>query len=227
MKRMIAMLVPRMGDASKPGFVILPNVADLFVDTKSKSDRISKVENFQHVLMEKLLTYLKERQPGALAPQPYLDLPEREAQRHYRNAKPGIGMFVVPGTTSFKRPHMDSLQHVLISLCYYPRQNVRGGTPLLFDLHRAGTEAGEIADKFPGIRLYHEKELVVFPRKGHYASVRRTQMKLDMLDYEKMPMLIASNRIEDGIMHGATPIRKLDKEKRWSRPISYVAIKCM
>jgi hypothetical protein len=224
---MIAMLVPRLGDMSRPGFVVLPNVADLFANTRYKSGRVSKVENFQHVLMLELLSYLKERHPMSLAPQPYLDLPEKEAKRHYAKAEPGISMFVVPGTTSFKYPHMDSLQHVLISLCYYPRQNVSGGTPLLFDLHKAGADAGEITDKFPGIRLYHEKELVVFPRKGHYASVRRTQMKLDTLDYSKMPIVIASNRIEDGIMHGATPVRKIDASKRWSRPISYVAIKCM
>jgi hypothetical protein len=226
---LVAMLAVRMGDMSCPGFVVLPNVGDLFSCESNPREARIKAANFQYALMGRLLRYLRRNAPEVLHPQAYLELPEGDAQKIYRRAKSNTAKLSIDGRHSYKAFHMDSLQHLFISFLHHPRQNVAGGTPLFLDISKIfeGKNVANVTDLVPGKKLYHEKERAVLLQTQCARISPSDKMAIRGLDYAKLPILIASNRVEDGIMHGATPVRKIDPTKRWSRPISYVAITCM
>ena len=225
---LVAMFVVRMGDIKRIGFLVLPNVGDLFAGELGQREKSFKVQYFQYSLMDELLKYLRKNNPEVLRPQSYLELPEQKAQRIYRRAKPSTVTLFIDGRDSYKSFHMDSLQHLFISFFHHPRQNILGGTPLFLDISKTFSceDVANVTHLVPGKKLYHEKERAVL-LKPKFARVSPSdKVAIHGLDYSKMPIIIVSNRIEDGIMHGATPVRKKDPKKRWARPISYVAIKC-
>ena len=77
----------------------------------------------------------------------------------------------------------------------------------------------------PGNHIYHPKERVVLLSPSYAKRAQKHELVTEKLDYDKMPIIIASNRNEDGIMHGAMPIRQKNKNKLWSHNISCVANK--
>jgi len=56
-------------------------------------------------------------------------------------------------------------------------------------------------------------------------SSRSATDQIDWLDFSKLPIVVFTNRLEDGIMHGATIARRMHSAKRWSRPIKNIAIR--
>ena len=103
------------------------------------------------------------------------------------------------------------------------------GTPQFLDLLRMKEALGRNdmldiveATSSPSGYLYHPKEQhgILLPELK--PASREFIVRVSGLDTCKMPMVVFTNRLEDGIMHGATRVRK--KKQYAARPISYVAI---
>ena len=225
----IADNVVRQGDVRKPGFVVIPNTRDILQSQRSSFSTWERVRTFQKRLMGSLDRHLQNSNPEALCHQNYLDLPNEVAAKHYARAHRGLRPLIVFGLSSTKFFHMDLLQHIFICLCYGPTKNVSGGTPQFLDLFRMKEVLGygsilDLVDVacFPGEHIYHPREQAGKLLPELRPASKEFIVRINGLDTRKMPMVIFTNRLEDGIMHGATRVRK--KKQYAARPISYVAI---
>jgi len=225
----LAAKVVREGALEKPGIAVLPNTREI-LGTKMR------VGIFQRNLIRALTSFAKRKSPRALSRQDYLRLPHDEAARLYQKARPRIRELEIDGITSTKEFHMDVLQHLYVSVCYGPNRNVEGGTPLFVDLLRLVDarrslclgdliELEPVAEENFVEELFHPKAQVATLKPSVCSRLQAKDiMRIDGLRYSQLPIIVFSNYLRDGIVHGATRVRRKNRNKPASRPLSYVAI---
>ena len=219
----------RNEDTSKPGFVLFPRMKETF-STKERAGR------FQHNVMRSLKDYLILNYPEFLTPN-FMDLHHPDTEAIHKQSTLFVEPLYVDGLdNNVKMLHMDSLKRVIVSIMYGPFANITGGNPRLFDTLKYVQESGksmcdiqryvhEREYSCTSVSLgYHPDELFMLLQQQKDSDYRKFLTTFTDFDYSQYPLLIFSNRPEDGIMHGATVSRKIDPDKRSCRSLNYVAL---
>lgn len=223
----VASRVVRCGDVNKPGYVMIANPKHILRSRK-------KVLTFQKSLLRALDRHISTHFPEAVRLQDFLDISEAEAKRVYRKCRRRSGIEIgINGMHSNRMFHMDFLSQLFVSLCYYRRSSIAGGNPQILDVLRMAKEVGasDVEQLQDTVRLsaedqvYHKREFAVYlklkPEYRHLVTKFTTRF-VNIPYGTAMPIVVFSNRREDGIMHGATPVRRMGRNP--SRSLSYVSI---
>jgi len=227
LKRISQKLV-RDDDPNNPGFAVIPNTRDALLNQRQTG-------RFPYHFMRRLNDYWSANNSNLVDLQKCIDLPVSEEVEYYKRVRRSVMEIDIDGVASDKYFHMDVFHHIWVVLCYRPTKNVRGGTPQFLDTLRLRRETGlsfdDVAEMTtserwnPGSELYHPKERFSVIRPGMTQQLQQFVTKVSGLQHDKYPLIVFSNRLVDGLMHGATKVAKRDASvKKMLRPLSYFAI---
>jgi hypothetical protein len=217
-------LTIRRRDEEALPIIKIPNTKDI-LGPRSRSIK------FQFKLMEAVNEYLGETRPSALFRQKYGTLnmenpPGHRATRRY------IEQYSFSARVTRTDLHTDYLERIFISLCYSATRNIHGGTLLFVDLLKMGDELGckiyDIVKPFRMDLIDEESGPSDFSNSIHpllHEKIKPYTHRIEDLDFAKHPIVMFSNRLEDGLAHGATKVTKHDISfGTHARNISYAAI---
>ena len=219
--------VVRAGDIERPGYVVI-------VNPKAVLGTKPAVEQFQWQLMLGLHDHLRRYQPHAIRFQPYLDLPPAVAKSIYQRVSRQLIGWHVNGIISDKNFHIDIQQFVYVSFCPGQRRNIEGGYSRLLDGLalsrnlglpdvRAFLELFPYDEAFIGA-VFREEEICYRLRTQYQDMIAPCLIEFDDIDYTQYPILVFTNYLEDGILHGASPVRFKDATKPAVRPLQTVGL---
>lgn len=189
-----------------------------------------RVLSFQRHLMRRLEEHLLVSAPHVLKRQPFMAIPGPQAQEIYRNARRNSGLeATVPGLDSYRFWHMDVWSILLVSICYYRYSGVRGGNPQFLDIRKMRRDMGlrrttdllDIKRVKEGISFPNERWAWLRKEYKHLADDFATRF-VGLRFGRDMPIIVFSNRVPDGIMHGASSVKKTGKYP--ARSLSYISI---
>ena len=226
----VADRVVRKQDVKKPGFVVIP-------DTRTLLRTKDKTEKFQYNLMCALEAYLKRHEPHLLRPQRFLALKGKEAEKEYRKSKRRVrDIYNIGGQNRGGLYfHYDYLRQIYVSLAYGMNRNVRGGTLIFFDALRMCEEQNCRLDevmKFYRLALTGDFKKAIQPEEVHprideFIVRAHPQYKIPLreIDQSRNPIIMFSNRVEDGLLHTATRTSRRSRKLGVAvRPISVTSI---
>lgn len=226
--RSICERLVRSGNPSIPGFALIPDTR-AFCKTRTRSTQ------FQNTVTAAVMRHLNRLHPRLLRCPPFLSLPKSAAAEYYSRAILRIQDQVrMRGLNTFRPFHMDLRNHLYISFCYGPFRNVEGGIPRILDLLHAERKLGKSATA--SLRqtiskhnsnfwyIYHPRETFTILSSNARADLTPWIIELKGLEFHRYPLLIMSNRMEDGLMHGATEVRIREAHKSSARSITYRAV---
>lgn len=223
----IASLIDRKGKVEIPGYALIPNTISIF---GSRENAV----NFQINTMLALKDYLKTNRPDSVTQQTYSEHQSISLTGNFDTLGVEAFQFSAYDGRAVQTFHLDNLRQSYVSLIYGPNYNIHGGIPCLFD-------ALSLKES---LRIDFLQDIIKLDRlKASYTEVHTPHdlegalhdqyqfanfdyiIPLNFIDSLELPMLIFSNRFENGLLHGATPPTTLHPEQSADRPISYVAIK--
>ena len=224
----VAERVVRAGDVRKPGYVMITNPKEVL-------GRKPSIEQFQWKLMEGLERMLMRTRRDCLEFQPYLEEHYEKKDEIYAKARRALISMYANGVISDKYFHLDIQQFVYVSFCFGQRKNVEGGISRLLDA-LALTEHEGLPDLRSILEIYgydeshsgtifHDEEIAFRVRPAYLSSIEPFIIDFADIDLSQYPVLVFSNYLGDGILHGATPVRARDTTKRlMARPVQLVTI---
>lgn len=207
----------RKNNSNVPGYAVIEN-------TKDMTKTVIGTHYFQNNLMKGLKKYLLKNDPKLLKPQLKDKHSSRSESLHI------FDLFFSGYDGSYLELHMDSLEFLYSSVCYGPYINVKGGNPKIFDGLKYKKEKGslkEVMYKDGGTTFTRpiRNTYGYFLNKGIESKNSEYVARITNLDFRKLPILIFSNKLVDGIFHGATkPYKKNSNCRTISRPLHYVGI---
>lgn len=220
----VAERVVRRGRLERPGFALIPNPGRIL-----GSDRA--VKEFQYQLNKRLVFYIAGRWPGQLKRPPFAGLPPSEAAEIYADC--GLrwdNTIWLAGLDSFRTFHMDVFSQLFVSVSYRRAEGINGGKPQLLDLlafkrSRRIKYWSRILGRFEYGRygVFNKFERAASLRTGVFAQARKHVIRMDDVNFTRdKPILIFSNQLRDGLMHGASPLTIVGENPR--RTVTYRGI---
>jgi len=214
--RSIVEKVARQGDVSRPGYAVIPETRRLF-GTKERAKR------FQKHMMQEFWEYMKRNKPHLLRRNTTSLLPKNKRRQFDRQTELVLGSSYIKGhERGGVYFHFDFPNKIYGSLLYGDERNVKGGQTMMFDALRLARERGypmkQMIHFHPqalrelGMSSWRHDQTQGFIEQG-ITAVNSEYITYVDVDNNQYPLLIFSNRYEDGILHTATDTKKINAEK--------------
>ncbi len=212
--RRIVERVAREGDVARPGYAVIPETRWLF-GTKARAKR------FQVQMMQEVWDYLERNKPHLLRRNTSSILPRNERRRFYEKKELVIEapIYIQGHERGDRFFHLDYPNQIYNSLLYGDSRNVRGGTTEMFDALRLARDNGyplKLVLPFIPLKILDDPG---FPRHEVQGVIEQNLVRSNEeyvtrieVDNNQYPLLIFSNRREDGIVHTARRTSCLDTD---------------
>lgn len=220
----VAERVVRRGRLERPWFALIPNAGHVFEDSEA-------VCSFQQALMSRLTAYIKRRWPHLLRRPPFAGVSPAEAHEIYRTSRLRVNEYAFPGGLDTHRNfHMDVRSQLFVSLCCWRKEGVRGGYHRFFDalgyIRSRGIKHWDRVLTRDGVgrfNVFNDAEFAARLETGMFPKCMSHVVQLEGLNHRRdMPILVFSNRYEDGILHGVSPLTETGSYPR--RSVLYCGI---